>query len=155
METCCKYNMYMLHGHTLKSATSDYDQRHVIAFRPISAAARSWSYDKSTWRIPLSLAEDWATVPDNMFLSWSLDVWFLRDACRLTDAQKDKHAHRNISHPYWRQSKYYRVWIAWKSINKSSQHIHKQNQYHWLLSASISAFVRRRRLCTGIFCASF
>jgi len=36
----------MFHGETLKSATSDYDQRHVIAFRPISAAARSWSYDK-------------------------------------------------------------------------------------------------------------
>jgi len=35
----------MLNGQTLKSATSDYDQRHVIAFRPISAAARSWSYD--------------------------------------------------------------------------------------------------------------
>jgi len=44
-------NMYMLHGHghTLKSATSDYNQRHVIAFRPISVAlaARSWSYDNS------------------------------------------------------------------------------------------------------------
>jgi len=37
--------MHMLHGHTLKSAMSDYDQRHVIAFRPISVAARSWSYD--------------------------------------------------------------------------------------------------------------
>jgi len=36
----------MLNGQTLKSATSDYDQRHVIAFRPISVAARSWSYDK-------------------------------------------------------------------------------------------------------------
>jgi len=36
----------MFHGQTLKCATSDYDQRHVIAFRPISAAARSWSYDK-------------------------------------------------------------------------------------------------------------
>ena len=35
----------MLNGQTLKSATSDYDQRHVIAFRPISVAARSWSYD--------------------------------------------------------------------------------------------------------------
>jgi len=35
----------MFHGQTLKSATSDYDQRHVIAFRPISVAARSWSYD--------------------------------------------------------------------------------------------------------------
>jgi len=38
----------MLHGQTLKSATSDYDQRHVIAFRPISVAARSWSYDNQT-----------------------------------------------------------------------------------------------------------
>ena len=39
-------NMSMLHGHTLKSATCDNDQRHVIAFRPISMAARiSWSYD--------------------------------------------------------------------------------------------------------------
>ena len=38
---------HMLHGHTLKSATCDYDQRHVIAFRPISIAARSWSYDNS------------------------------------------------------------------------------------------------------------
>jgi len=37
----------MLNGQTLKSATSDYDQRHVIAFRPISVAARSWSYDNS------------------------------------------------------------------------------------------------------------
>jgi len=36
----------MFHGQRLKSATSDYDQRHVIAFRPISAAACSWSYDK-------------------------------------------------------------------------------------------------------------
>jgi len=35
----------MFHGQTLKCATSDYDQCHVIAFRPISAAARSWSYD--------------------------------------------------------------------------------------------------------------
>ena len=35
----------MLNGQTLKSATSDYDQRHVIAFRPISVADRSWSYD--------------------------------------------------------------------------------------------------------------
>jgi len=41
----------MLHGQTLKSATSDYDQRHVIAFRPISVAARSWSYDKTNWHI--------------------------------------------------------------------------------------------------------
>ena len=31
----------------VKSPTSDYDQRHVIAFRPISVAARSWSYDKT------------------------------------------------------------------------------------------------------------
>jgi len=36
----------MLHSQMLKSATSDYDQRHVIAFRPISVAARSCSYDK-------------------------------------------------------------------------------------------------------------
>ena len=35
----------MFHGQTLKSATSDYDQRHVIAFRPIGVADRSWSYD--------------------------------------------------------------------------------------------------------------
>ena len=28
-------------------ATSDYDQRHVIAFRPISVAARGWSYDNN------------------------------------------------------------------------------------------------------------
>jgi len=28
-----------------KSATCDYDQCHVIEFRPISGAARSWSYD--------------------------------------------------------------------------------------------------------------
>jgi len=36
-------NMYMLHSHTLMSATSGYDQRHMIAFRPISysVAARS------------------------------------------------------------------------------------------------------------------
>jgi len=37
---------HMLHGHTLNSATCAYDQRHVIACRPISVAARSWSYDK-------------------------------------------------------------------------------------------------------------
>jgi len=42
--TCA--TLKMLNGQTLKSATSDYDQRHVIAFRPISVAARSWSYDK-------------------------------------------------------------------------------------------------------------
>ena len=35
--TCCT-------GHMLKSATCDYGQRHVIAFRPISVAAHSWSY---------------------------------------------------------------------------------------------------------------
>jgi len=34
-----------LHGHTLKSATSDYDQCHVIVFRPITIAARCWSND--------------------------------------------------------------------------------------------------------------
>jgi len=45
MEPYCTFNMYMLHGHTLKSATPDYNQRHVIAFRPVSVAARSWSYD--------------------------------------------------------------------------------------------------------------
>ena len=39
----------MLNGQTLKRATSDYDQRHVIAFRPISVAARSWSYDSSLY----------------------------------------------------------------------------------------------------------
>jgi len=38
--------MSMLHGLTLKSAACDYDQRHVIAFRPITVTARSWSYDK-------------------------------------------------------------------------------------------------------------
>jgi len=38
--------MYVLHGHVLRSATSDYHQRHVIVFRPISVAARSWSYNK-------------------------------------------------------------------------------------------------------------
>ena len=48
--TCATLQRYgkMLNGQTLKSATSDYDQRHVIAFRPISAAARSWSYDKTS-----------------------------------------------------------------------------------------------------------
>ena len=46
--TCATLQRYgkMLNGQTLKSATSNYDQRHVIAFRPISVAARSWSYDK-------------------------------------------------------------------------------------------------------------
>jgi len=43
----------MFHGQMLKSATSDYDQRHVIAFRPISAAARSWSYDKTRCHVYL------------------------------------------------------------------------------------------------------
>jgi len=46
METCCTCNVYVLHGHTLKSAMSDYDQRHVIVFQPISLAARGWSYDR-------------------------------------------------------------------------------------------------------------
>ena len=48
--TCATLQRYgkMFHGQTLKSATSDYDQHHVIAFRPISAAARSWSYDNNT-----------------------------------------------------------------------------------------------------------
>ena len=40
-------HVQLLHGHTLKSAAFDYEQRHVIAFQPISVAARSWSYDKS------------------------------------------------------------------------------------------------------------
>ena len=30
----------------------DYDQRHVIAFRAISVAARSWSYDNLSCRLP-------------------------------------------------------------------------------------------------------
>ena len=37
----------MFHGQTVKSAMSDYDQRHMIAFRPISVAERSWSYDNN------------------------------------------------------------------------------------------------------------
>jgi len=37
----------MLHGQMLKSAMSDYDQRHVIAFRPISVAVHSWSYNNN------------------------------------------------------------------------------------------------------------
>jgi len=41
----------MLHGQTLNSATSNYDQRHVITFRPISVAAHSWSYDKLQCRV--------------------------------------------------------------------------------------------------------
>jgi len=47
--TCATLQRYgkMLNGQTLKSATSDYDQRHVIAFQPISVAARSWSYDNN------------------------------------------------------------------------------------------------------------
>jgi len=53
----------MFHGQTLKSATSDYDERHVIAFRPISVAARSWSYDKwkciSAYRV--LVMESWHT----------------------------------------------------------------------------------------------
>ena len=53
--TCATLQRYgkMLNGQTLKCATSDYDQRHVIAFRPISEAARSWSYNntKSVSRI--------------------------------------------------------------------------------------------------------
>jgi len=49
--TCATLQLYgkMLNGQTLKCATSDYDQRHVIAFRPISVAARSWSYDNITY----------------------------------------------------------------------------------------------------------
>jgi len=31
--------------YVLKSAKCDYDQRHVIALRPVNVAARSWSYD--------------------------------------------------------------------------------------------------------------
>jgi len=38
-------------GHTLNSATSDSGQCHVIAFRPISVAARSWSYDKLKYHL--------------------------------------------------------------------------------------------------------
>jgi len=55
MEKCCICNMYTLHGLRLKSATSDYDQRHVIAFRPISAAARNWSYDKLKFQLSVSI----------------------------------------------------------------------------------------------------
>ena len=47
MKHAARCNIYMLHSHTLKSATSDYDQRYVIAFRPFSVVARSWSHDKS------------------------------------------------------------------------------------------------------------
>jgi len=49
----------MLNGQTLKSATSDYDQRHVIAFRPISVAARSWSYD-NMYCFSMALYQFWA-----------------------------------------------------------------------------------------------
>jgi len=42
-------NTYMLHGHMLKSATSDYDQRQMIVFRPISIEARSWSCNKKVY----------------------------------------------------------------------------------------------------------
>jgi len=47
METCSTCNMYMLHGHAQECncTTSDYDQHDVIAFRPISVVACSWSYD--------------------------------------------------------------------------------------------------------------
>ena len=44
----------IFHGQMLKSATDDYDKRHVIAFRPISTAARSWSYDSTKCCIMLS-----------------------------------------------------------------------------------------------------
>ena len=58
--TCAPLQRYgkMFHGQTLKSATSDYDQRHVIAFRPISAAARSWSYDNGCCRTINTLSLD-------------------------------------------------------------------------------------------------
>ena len=48
--TCATLQRYgkVFHGQTLKSATSDHDQRHVIAFRPISAAARSCTIWQST-----------------------------------------------------------------------------------------------------------
>jgi len=44
---CCTSNraLPVLSGHTLKSATCDYGQRHVMMILPISVAARSWSYD--------------------------------------------------------------------------------------------------------------
>jgi len=65
----------MLHGHTLKSVTSDYDQRHVIAFRPISIAARSWSYDKSNCCIvDAKIGTEFSTL-----LVGKTVVWYLCD----------------------------------------------------------------------------
>ena len=52
-------------GQMLKSATSDYDQRHVIAFRPISAAARSWSYDKTKYLLC------------NIVIPDAMEIWFV------------------------------------------------------------------------------
>ena len=54
----------MFHGQTLKSATSDYDQRHVIAFRPISVAAHSWSNDNCDYveQALLEKTKQWENV---------------------------------------------------------------------------------------------
>jgi len=58
MKHVARCNMYMLHGHTLKSATSDYDQCHVIAFRS----------ERMT-------NQEQAANPTNKFCALILDVW--------------------------------------------------------------------------------
>jgi len=62
----------MFHGQTLKSATSDYDQRHVIAFRPISAAARSWSYNNTNYHSVVCLGAKHKSVGNGKF--WGVKV---------------------------------------------------------------------------------
>jgi len=119
----------MFHGQTLKSATSDYDQRHVIAFRQISVAARSWSYDNKLWRqhaiptCPVSLCanvmsstkpevhnvlhccETWteprpqSTCTEH---SWSSDVW---SADMRQDRQTYRQSHHNTLYT-WRGPKW-------------------------------------------------
>jgi len=55
--TVCHYNDHVTVYHyndTRSTATRwsfDNDQRHVMAFRPISEAAHSWSYDKYLWKL--------------------------------------------------------------------------------------------------------
>jgi len=42
-------DIIMSNGVTVKRWTYDNAQRHVTAFRPISEAAHSWSYDNTFW----------------------------------------------------------------------------------------------------------
>jgi len=73
----------MFHGQTLKSATSDYDERHVIAFRPISVAARSWSYDKTKSCIHQSKQIYYNTKKQKPGLVASYNIWHINEVSAL------------------------------------------------------------------------